>query len=69
MISFLEVCALPPIRQKKANGWGTELIQIHTVRDLGPRPHDSVMAPQMIAGEDAHTTAGLETGATSADIP
>lgn len=23
-----------PIRQKKTNGWGTELIQIHTVRGL-----------------------------------
>ena len=34
MISFLEVCAFPPIRQRKANGWGTELIQIHTVREL-----------------------------------
>jgi hypothetical protein len=34
LISFLEVCAFPPIRQKKANGWGTELVQIHTVRDL-----------------------------------
>ena len=41
MISFLEVCAFPPIRQKKANGWGTGLIQIHKVRDLvvtGPVP-------------------------------
>jgi hypothetical protein len=34
LISFLEVCAFPPIRQKKANGWGTGLIQLHTVRDL-----------------------------------
>jgi len=34
LISFLEVCAFPPIREKKANGWGTELIQIYTVRDL-----------------------------------
>src|SRR5271156_6512306 len=33
-LSLLEVCAFPPIRQKKANGWGTELIEIHTVRDL-----------------------------------
>ena len=33
-ISILEVCALPPIRKKKANGSGTELIQIHTAREL-----------------------------------
>jgi hypothetical protein len=23
LISFLGVCAFPPIRKKKANGWGT----------------------------------------------
>jgi hypothetical protein len=34
LISFLEICAFPPIRNKKANGWGTGLIQNHTVRDL-----------------------------------
>jgi hypothetical protein len=34
LISFLEACAFPPIRKKKANGWGTGLIQIHTVKDL-----------------------------------
>jgi hypothetical protein len=36
-MSFLEVAqpeAFPPIRQKKTNGWGTEPMQIHPVRDL-----------------------------------
>jgi hypothetical protein len=36
LISFLEVCAFPPIRQKKANGWGTGPIHIHSVKDLMP---------------------------------
>ena len=36
LISFLGVAqpeAFPPIRQKKANGWGTEQVQIQTVRE------------------------------------
>ena len=49
MISFLEVCAFPPIRQKKANGWGTELMQIHTVRDLGPVHATHAVCPTLAA--------------------
>ena len=51
MISILEVCAFPPIRQKKANGWGAELIQIHTVRDLqlfGKRSKNSESAEKKV---------------------
>ena len=34
LIPFLEVAqpeAFPPIRQEKANGWGTDLVLVHTV--------------------------------------
>jgi hypothetical protein len=34
LIPFLEIGAFPPIRKKKANGWGTELVQIQEVREL-----------------------------------
>jgi len=33
LISFLEVCAFPPIRERKANGWGTGRIPIHAAGD------------------------------------
>jgi len=35
MILILEVCIFPPFRQTKGDGWGTELVEIHTARDLG----------------------------------
>jgi hypothetical protein len=43
-ISFLEVCAFPPIRQKDANGWGTEVMQGHTISDLVDVGHCCVEA-------------------------
>jgi hypothetical protein len=36
--SFPGICGFPPFGQKKAKGWGTELVQNHAVRDLDCYP-------------------------------
>jgi hypothetical protein len=33
-----------PFARKKAKGWGTELVQIHTVRDLDEKLFSAVIA-------------------------